>query len=301
MSNLLAFLKHPITSIKKRKLFKRKSLYSDEEYLLKMFPLSNGYPLDLKNPKTYNEKIQWLKLYNRDPKLTMLVDKYAVRDFVKKTIGEEYLVPLIGVWEKPEDIPFEKLPNKYVLKCTHNSGKGMFIKDNNKPVNKQEVINNLNIGLQSDMYLHTREWPYKDVPRRIVCEEFLEDGSNIELQDFKFFCFDGKFRILLVCSDRHTKLANDWYDEDLKHLPVINGPKNRKEPFVLPKNIDEMIAVAEKLAVGLTHVRVDLYNLNGKIYFGEMTFFESSGLSPFKPKEYDLIFGSYINLPNKKV
>lgn len=302
MSKLLEFIKHPLSKIQSRSnsRFIKKHAHLDDETFLKMyFKRIFHYKLDLNNPITYNEKLQWLKLYDRKPLYTKLVDKVAVRDYVKQTIGEEYLIPIFGVWDKPEDIDFSSLPDRFVLKCNHNSGLGMFICKDKTTMNEQLVVSNLKIGLKEDFYLRGREWPYKDVPRKIICEEFLDDGSDTELVDYKLLCFNGVFKVLLVCSDRHTKLCNDWYDSNLCHLPCINGPKNRKKPIQLSNKIKEMIVIAEKLTKGIPQARVDLYDVNGKIYFGEITLFESSGFAPFKPKEFDTIFGNLVALPKR--
>ena len=203
--------------------------------------------------------------------------------------------------KKSARVTFDVLPKKFVLKCNHNSGLGMCICKNINTLNKRETIKRLQLGLNEDFYLRGREWPYKNVKRKIICETYLEDESGVELMDYKLFCFNGRFKVLLICSDRHTNLSNDWYDENLIHLPCINGPKNRKSPIIMSSKIHEMIKLAETLTSGIPQARVDFYDLNGKIYFGEITLFESSGLSPFKPKQYDLIFGSYIKLPDKVI
>ena len=295
-------LLHPIETIKAlriRKLRKNANIFDDVTYINKTFKIYYHHKPNLFNPKTYQEKLQWLKLYDRNPLYTKLVDKYKVREFVSSTIGEEYLIPLLGVWDNPESIDFEKLPNEFVLKCNHNSGLGMCICLDKKQLNIKNVKDQLSLGLAQDYFLLGREWPYKNVRRKIICEQYICDLDRTELMDFKFFCFNGKFKFLLVCSDRHTKLANDWYDENLKHVKCINGPKNRKKPIVFPTNIKEMIVIAEKLSQGIPHVRVDLYSFNGKIFFGEMTFFESSGFLPFKPRKFDRILGDFLTLPEK--
>lgn len=304
MSKIIEFLKHPIDKIKGKQnsiFIKKNKDLDDKTFIEKNFKRIFHYELDLSNPKTFNEKLQWLKLYNRVPLYTKIVDKIAVRDYVSKLIGEDYLIPFYGVWEKPEDIDFDTLPNQFVLKCNHNSGLGMYICRDKSKMSKEQVINNLKKGLAENFYLNGREWPYKDVPRKILCEKYLDDCSGIELMDYKLFCFDGVFKLLLICSDRHTKLSNDWYDNFLHHLPCINGPKNRKKDIVISDKINEMISLAEKLTKGMPQCRVDFYDVNGKIYFGEMTLFESGGFAPFKPNKYDELFGSYINLPKEKI
>lgn len=304
MGKLKEFLKHPFEKIqnhKNGKFIAKHAHLNDEDFIKKYFKRIFHYELDLDNPKTFNEKLQWLKLYDRKPLYTQLVDKVAVREYVKKTIGEEYLIPIYSVWDDPQEIDFSKLPNEFVLKCNHNSGLGMFICHDKAKIKVEQVIDGLNKGLAEDFYLRGREWPYKNVPRKILCEQYLYDNSGIELMDYKLFCFDGVFKVLLICSDRHTKLSNDWYDENLNHLPCINGPKNRGKQIVLSSNMPKMIWVAEQLSKGIPQARIDLYDVNGKIYFGEITLFESSGFGPFKPKIYDKIFGDLITLPKKEV
>lgn len=174
----------------------------DETYLKKAFKAHMGYELDLDNPQTFNEKLQWLKLHNRKPEYTMMADKYAVRDYIANTIGEEYLIPLIGVWDDPDDIDFDKLPDQFVLKCNHNSGTGMCICKDKSKLDYEAVRDGLRKGLKEDYYLKGREWPYKDIDRKIVCEKFMQDKDNSALNDYKFLCFDGYVDCVMVCSDR---------------------------------------------------------------------------------------------------
>lgn len=294
------YLKHPFLLIKRqriRALRAKGSEYSDEVFLKKAFKILCGYKLNLNRPLTYNEKIQWLKLNDHLPIYHELVDKYLVRQYVADRIGSHHLIPLICVWDSPDDIDFSKLPNSFVIKCNHNSGLGMILCKNKDLLDTSKALQDIKKGFEEDYFLVGREWAYKGVRKKIICEEYIQDPSGKEINDYKFFCCNGKFKFLLVCSDRHTKLANDWYDEHLNHLPCTNGPKNNKEKIALPKNITEMINIAEKLSEGLLHVRVDLYSIGDSILFGEMTFYESSGFAPFKPKKYDYLFGSYIQLP----
>ena len=286
--------------LKKRRLNgKYGKKLSDEEYLKKTFQLSMGKPLNLENPQTFNEKLQWLKLYDRKPEYTMMVDKYLVREYIAKTIGEEYLIPLLGVWNSPDEIDFEKLPNQFVLKCNHNSGLGMCICKDKTKLNIKKVKAELAKGLKQDYYLTGREWPYKDVPRKIIAEQFMVDESGYELKDYKFFCFDGQVKALFVAKDRQTKGEEtkfDFFDENFNHLPFINGHPNSKPPYFKPENFDEMKSLAEKLSVGIPQVRVDLYNINGHVYFGELTFSHWSGMVPFEPEEWDYKLGEWIQL-----
>ena len=301
--NIKKYCKNPkliVHYLKKRRLNgKYGKKLSDEEYLKKTFQLSMGKPLNLENPQTFNEKLQWLKLYDRKPEYTMMVDKYLVREYIAKTIGEEYLIPLLGVWNSPDEIDFEKLPNQFVLKCNHNSGLGMCICKDKTKLNIKKVKAELAKGLKQDYYLTGREWPYKDVPRKIIAEQFMVDESGYELKDYKFFCFDGQVKALFVAKDRQTKGEEtkfDFFDENFNHLPFINGHPNSKPPYFKPENFDEMKSLAEKLSVGIPQVRVDLYNINGHVYFGELTFSHWSGMVPFEPEEWDYKLGEWIQL-----
>ena len=296
------YFKNPFLLVKRqriRKLRKNSSHYSDEAFLKKAFQILCGYKLNLDNPLTYNEKIQWLKLNDHSPIYHELADKYLVRQYVKDKIGEKYLIPLIASWDYPDEIDFSALPSSFVIKCNHNSGRGMILCKNKKTLDTVEALQEIKRGFEENYFLLGREWAYKDIKKKIICEEYIQDKPGTEIADYKFFCCDGKFKFLLVCSNRHTNLSNDWYDENLNHLPCINGPKNNKNGVILPDNIFEMIKIAEKLSDGLLHVRVDLYSVQNTILFGEMTFYESSGFAPFKPKEFDYLFGSFIKLPIK--
>lgn len=274
----------------------------DEEYLKKCFKACMGEDLHLDNPQTFNEKLQWLKLYDRKPEYTMMVDKYKVREYIKEKLGEEYLIPLLGVWDKAEDINFDKLPNRFVLKCNHNSGLGMYIcKDKSKLTENQikAIRKNLAKGLQQDYYLTGREWPYKDVPRKIIAEKYMEDKETGELRDYKFFCFNGIVDCVMLCLDRSkgdTKFY--FFDRNWNLLRYNVRGKNAPENFMIkkPKNIDKMFDLAAELSVDMPFARIDLYNSNDKIYFGEFTFYPDSGFDNNLLKETDKYFGNLITL-----
>ena len=275
----------------------------DEEYLKRKFKATMGKELDLENPKTFNEKLQWLKLYDRKPEYTVMVDKYKVREYIKNTIGEEYLIPLLGVWDDPEEIDFDALPDKFVLKCNHNSGLGMCICKDKSKLNIKKVKKDLKKGLEQDYYLTGREWPYKDVPRKIIAEKFMVDESGYELKDYKIFCFNGTPELLFVASDRQSSTGEtkfDFYDMDFNRLPFTNGHPNSSKVFNKPKSFDKMIEIAKKLSANIPHVRVDLYDINGKIFFGELTFSHWSGFVPFNPEEWDYKIGDWLLIDNYK-
>lgn len=281
--------------------FARKGFFnwmSDENFLKMAYWCTIGKKLDLKQPKTYTEKLQWMKLYNRDPMYTKLVDKYEVRKYIKDKLGEKYLFPLLGVWDSFEEIDFSKLPNQFVLKTTHDSGSVVICK-NKADIDLKKAQKKLSHSLKHDYYLENREWPYKNVKRRIIAEKFMVDESGTELKDYKFFCFDGQVKALFVATDRGYDTKFDFYDRDFKHLDIKNGHENATKIINRPKEYDKMVAVAEKLSKGIPHVRVDLYNINGKIYFGEMTFFHWSGFVKFEPEIWDETFGEWLRLPEK--
>ena len=272
---------------------------SDELYLKIVYWLSMGKRLNLKNPKTFNEKLQWLKLYNRKPEYTIMVDKVKAKEYVAKIIGKEHIIPTLGVWDDPDEIDFDALPNQFVLKCNHNSGMGMCICRNKSKLDIAKVKRELRKGLRQDYYMTNREWPYKNVPRKIMAEKFMQDGNKPDLKDYKFFCFNGEPKYMLLVSGRQAgKKIFDYFDLNWNHLPVhdVGCPGAERLP-AKPDNFEEMIFIAKKLSKGMTHVRVDLYNINCKIFFGELTFFDGSGLSVYDPREWDFKFGQFLKLP----
>lgn len=281
-----------------------KGLYNrldDEKYLKKIFEACVGYPLNLDNPRTFNEKIQWLKLYDRKQEYTTMVDKYAVKDYVASVIGEEYIIPALGVWDSFEEIDFDMLPNSFVLKCTHDSGGVVICKDKSK-FDYEKARETLNHFMKRNYYMVWREWPYKDVKHRILAETYMEDSESHELTDYKFFAFNGKVKSLFIATDRFSQEETkfDFFDENFNHLPMTNGHPNSTIPIKKPQNFELMKTLAEKLSLGIPHVRVDFYEVNGKVYFGELTFSHWSGLVKFDPPEWDEKFGEWIELPKKK-
>jgi len=261
-----------------------------------------GKKLRLKAPVTFNEKLQWLKLNDRRELYRICADKLQVRDYVAEKLGEEYLIPLLGSWERASDIDFGKLPQQFVLKCNHNSGLGMCICKDKEKLVMPAVRKQLDAGLRQDYYYNGREWSYKDLPRRIVGEAFLTDGSG-SLADYKIHVFNGKARFILVCADRFDEsgLTEDFYTPDWEHLDIRRpGIPNAKKPQEKPQLLSKMLECAEKLAVDFPFVRVDFYICGGKIYFGEMTFYPASGMVPFDPPQWDETFGSWLQLPEKE-
>lgn len=271
---------------------------SDESYLKLLFKGKLGRKLDLINPTTYNEKLQWLKLYDRNPIYTTYVDKYRVRDYVKNTIGEEYLVPLLGVWEQPDMIAFNDLPEQFVLKCNHDSGSIIVCTDKNK-LNYNKVKEKLAQHLKKGTFYIGREWPYKDVKPCIIAEQYLEDKKTKELRDYKFFVFDGVVKALFIATDRQTKdkpTAFDFFDVDFNHIDMRHGHPNAPSIPEKPENFELMKELASKLGKNMPQARIDFYEVNGKVYFGEITLFHHSGFTKFDPEDWDTIFGSWIDL-----
>lgn len=275
---------------------------SDKAYLKLRYNCIMGKKLNLDNPVTYNEKLQWLKLYDRKPEYAKMVDKYEAKKYVADIIGEEYIIPTLGIWDNVNDIDFDTLPNQFVLKCTHDSG-GLVICKDKAELDIEETKNTLNHFLHRNFYSIHREWPYKNVKPRIIAEKYMEDESGYELKDYKFFCFNGKVNAMFIATDRNaeTETCFDFFDCNFNHMPVINGHPNTKKEIKKPLGFEKMIELAEKLSSGIPQVRIDFYDINGNIYFGEITFFHWSGLKKFEPEKYDKIFGDWITLPNKTI
>lgn len=266
------------------------------------FRLQMGYKLDLKNPQTFSEKLQWLKLYNRKPEYTQMVDKFAVKEYVAKIIGEEYIIPTLGVWDKFDDIDFDKLPDQFVLKTTHGGGNtGVVICKDKSTLDKDAAKRKLNRSLKSDIYRTLKEWPYKDVKKRIIAEKFIDSEGHQDLPDYKFYCFNGDPTYCQVIRDRNSKETIDFYDMEWNHMPFVGlNPvaKNGLIPVTKPEHLANMVNMCRQLAAGIPFSRIDWYVVNGKVHFGEITFFPASGLGEFTPKEWNYTIGSLIKLPN---
>lgn len=259
--------------------------------------------LDLKNPRTYNEKLQWMKLYDRNPLYCTLADKVAVRDYVARYVGPEYLIPMVGgPWEDPDQIDFDALPEQFVLKCNHGSTTNIICKDK-KQLQVEEAKAKLRKWLKTSWFWYGREWPYKDLKPCIYAEKYMEDEEVGELRDYKFFCFAGKPEFMLLSSDRgdETKQTRgDFFDMEFRHLPFHKKHPNAEITPEKPRNFEKMRELAARMSQELPAVRIDLYDVNGKIYFGEYTFFSASGFGPFHPQEWDEKAGAMIPLPPEK-
>ena len=282
-------------------IVRRMNWLPDSFYLKIMFYLKMDKKLNLKNPKTFNEKLQWLKLYNRQPEYTKMVDKFVVKGYVASIIGEEYVIPTLGVWNTFEEIDFSSLPEQFVLKTTNGGGSGgVVICKDKKIFDINQAKNKLNKSLKTNIYRNLKEWPYKNVAPRIIAEKYMEDSSG-ELVDYKFTCADGKAHNVMICLDRGTGDTKFYFfDENWNLLRLNKRGMAAPADFTLPKpkSLELMFQIAAKLSVGLPFARIDLYNVDGKIYFGEITFFPQSGFDPNLLPETDMLFGEYIKLPN---
>lgn len=272
-------------------------LIPDKVFIKGLFHEKMGYKLNLNNPQTFNEKLQWLKLYDRNPLYTTMVDKYAVKKYVADRIGEEYIIPTLGVWEKFDDIDFDKLPDQFVLKCTHDSGGLVICKDKSK-LDMKIAKEKIESSLKTDYYLLGREWPYKNVPRRIIAERYMEDTKTAELRDYKFFCFNGVVRCFKVDFGRSVEHHANYYsaEGDLLDLCEDVCPPVPDMNIDLPSEISKMKEIAQIISNHFDFVRIDFYFACGKIYFGEITFYPASGYGTFTPREWDNQMGDWLRL-----
>lgn len=270
---------------------------SDKYAISKSFEKAMGYPMNWDNPKTFNEKLNWLKVYDRKNLYTTLVDKYAVKQYVAKIIGEEHIIPTIALYESVDEIEWDKLPNQFVIKCTHDSGSTILCRDKST-FDYELAKKKLQSCLERNYYHNTREWPYKNVPRRIIIEEYFED-ENGELRDYKFFCFNGLAHSVMLCYDRASGDPKFYFfDRDWHLLRLNKRGKNAPKDFSVtpPDGVRKMFNIADHLSKGFPFVRVDFYNMKGKIYFGEFTFYPAAGMDPNLLPETDKLFGDLIKL-----
>lgn len=280
-----------------KKLF---HIVPDKLYLNMVYFYVFHKKLNLKNPLTYNEKLQWLKLYDRNPLYTTLVDKCAVKDYIKNLIGDEYVIPTIAIYDDVDDINLNDLPESFVLKTTHDSG-GVRICKKRDTFDFDEAKNYLKSRLNQNYFYLWREWPYKNVKPKIIAEKYIGDLNGID--DYKFFCFNGKVKYLFVATDRQSQDEEtkfDFYDRQFNHLPIINGHPNSEKKLKKPLTFDKMVELAEIISFGIPHVRVDFYTKDEMVLFGEITFYHWSGFVPFVPEKWDTIFGNEIQLPKRR-
>jgi hypothetical protein len=270
----------------------------DEMFLKMMYRLRIGKKLNIKEPRTFNEKLQWLKLNDRKPEYIQMVDKFGVYKYIADAIGEKHLIPLLGVYDSFEEIDFNVLPNQFILKCSHDSGSFLICKDK---ANFDFITakNKLNKRLKRNLFWHGREWPYKGVKPKIICQKFLED----EIFDYKFYCFNGEPKFLYVAQGDNTKgtLRMNFYDLKWRRCPFYREDHEALlAEVVKPSNFEEMTQIAKRLCKGMIFVRVDLFYVDNQIYFGELTFSPGSGFTPFSPENYEKEIGSWITLPSEK-
>lgn len=287
-------------------IFLRKYLarfMTDEQYLRLLFYYMMGYRLDLENPKSFSEKLQWLKLYNRRAEYTMMVDKAAVKEYAADIIGHEHIIPTIGRWNRAEDIEWNNLPDRFVLKCNHDSGSVCICRDKNS-FDREAAAKKLAHALTINYYQKThREWPYKNVKPCIIAEPYIDPSPEPDLLDYKFFCFNGEPRLCQVIGGRNTKEVIDFFDYEWNHQP-FHEPK--KFPFaeIMPQKpacYEKMWDMARKLAAGIPFVRIDFYEVKSRVYFGEITFFPTGGFGGFDPMEWDRKIGDMLTLPDNRI
>ena len=302
MKKILKYLKNPkllLLKLDQNGIVRLK----DEEYIKLLYESIFGKKLDLDNPQTFNEKLQWLKLHDRNELYKKLVDKYEVKKYVESIIGKEYIIPTINKYEKFDEIKFDELPNQFVLKCTHDSG-GIVICKDKKQLDIDNARKKINKSLKNNFYYMFREWPYKNVKPRIIIESFMDDGVNSQLVDYKLQCFWGKVDNILVCVDRdkETGVKYHYFDTNWKYLKYCPYPGINEKNINIskPKQLDKMIKIAERLSAGIPEVRIDLYIIHGKIYFGEYTFFTNGGFDTTITSDADIILGEKLKLPIKR-
>lgn len=277
-------------------------LLPDSAYIrLKYYYHFKRFP-DLKYPKTFNEKLQWLKLYDRNPIYNTMVDKYEAKKYIADRVGTQYVIPTYGVWERFDDIDFDVLPERFVLKTTHDCG-GVVVCKDKSTFDKEKAKAFLEKHLSFNYFHEGREWPYKDVKPRIMAECYMEDGQTKALWDYKLFAFDGEAKALFIATDRQVKASEvkfDFFDMDFRHLDIRNGHPNADVKIKMPRSFNEMKKIAQILSAGFPHLRVDFYEVDGHPYVGELTLYHFSGMVPFEPEKWDSIFGDWLKLPERR-
>ncbi len=267
----------------------------NKPYLKMVYRIKTGKKLNLKNPVTYCDKLNWLKLHDIHPEYTRMVDKVVLHDVIKEKLGEDICIPMLGAWEHYSDIDFDKLPDKFVLKCNHDSGSVKIITDKSK-INHDELNKFFEARLKMNPYNIGREYPYKDVKPMIMAEEYMVPEDKSDIDDYKFFCFNGKPEIMFVATERSTDCKFDFFDMDFNHLDIVNIHPQSSQKIEKPERFEEMKELAAKLSEGMKTVRIDLYEINGKVYFGEFTFFHAGGFWPMTPEKWERYFGDLIDL-----
>lgn len=282
-------------------LLKTTRIIPDGLYLRIAYRMVTGKSLHLNPPITYNEKLQWLKLNNRKDEYTSMVDKYEVRKFIEERVGDGYLIPTLGVWDRPEDIDFDSLPDEFVLKCTHDCGGLIICRDKTK-LDCEAAKKKLSKCLKHNFYYQGREWPYKNVKPRIYAEKYMSDPNEEQLSDYKVFCFNGVPKIIQVDYDRYTGHKRQFFDTEWNRMDVsFHFPSDTKKRIAKPSVLEEMLELAKKLSLGFPHLRTDFYIIGNKLYVGEMTFFHGTGFGRWWPESFDAEMGSWLDLSNVNV
>lgn len=302
MHKILSYLRHP-KNIVYAFLFHSHGFLSDELCIRMQYRLYLGRKLNLKNPKRFTEKLQWLKLYYHNPIIPSLVDKITVKDYISQLIGDSHIIKTYGTWNSFDEIDFNKLPGQFVLKTNHiGGGDGIILCKDKSSLDKENAREVLSRCLRINMYNSTREWPYKTIKPQIIAEQLLETSDGMDLQDYKFYCFDGIPKVLLIASNRYSSHNYNYLDMDFNPLPIVSvcGKPIDVSQLKKPDNFEELKHIAATLSKGFPHVRVDLYSVDNKAFFGELTFFDSSGYDNMSSDVTDLEWGKWITLPDKK-
>ncbi len=292
------YLRDPYMALGQDLIKKHPNWMSDKYYLSVLWKTLMGYELDWKNPKTFNEKLQWLKLHDRNPRYTELVDKVKAKHIVSDMIGSEHIIPTIRVYNTPDEINAAELPEQFVLKCNHDSGSFEICQCKNA-FDVDAAKKRLGEKLQQNFYWNAREWAYKNVDRKIFAEEFVKDLSQDDLVTYKFYCFDGEPKLALA-TVKNEDFWENYYDLSFNLLKFSHGSKNSPTPLNKPAKFDEMIDIARVLSRGIPHVRIDLYESSDRVLFSEFTFYDWAGFNTFDPAEWDMTLGHWLNLPKVK-
>lgn len=267
----------------------------DAPYLKMVYRIKTGKKLNLKNPQTYCDKLNWLKLHDIRPEYTRMADKVAVRGYLKEVLGEDICIPVLGVWEHYDDIDFDALPEKFVLKCSHDSGSTKVIKDKST-MNHEELRTFFGGRLKLNPFVLGREYPYRDIKPKIIAETYMVPEGENDINDYKFLCFGGIPKVVFIVTDRHSDCRLDYFDMDFHHLPIAAVYPNSDKSIPKPRLFEEMKIMAQKLSQGMRFVRIDLYEIDGKVYFGEFTHFDGGGFWPKEPEEWEYKLGELIRI-----
>lgn len=277
----------------------RFSRFLSDRRHIKLTAYAKNLDINLDNPKTYNDKLQWLKLHDRKPEYTTMVDKYAAKDYIASKIGSEHIIPTLGVWKKFKDIDFDSLPNQFVLKSTHDCGGLVICKDKSK-LDKREAKEKIERCLKRNYFWNGREWPYKNVKPRIIAEKYMKDDKTDWLVDYKFFCFNGEPKFMYCSMDKADDPRTDFFDMDYNRLDMRMRDPNSEIPPPKPEKFEEMKALAKILCKDIPHIRVDFYQVNNRVYAGELTFYHMGGFTKIYPEKWMDILGDWIKLPSKQ-